>query len=82
LLAAWATKNPDSPIVSLGSDGAYQNPKYTYFELPKRVFEALQTVGLGDAVNKQFILNQIEQAKDFGVTLTAKMGLVHKWKLV
>jgi RHS repeat-associated protein len=75
MVTAWATKNPDSPIVSLGSNGAYQNPRYTYFELPQRAYEALKTVGLEEPVNRQFVLNQIEQGKDFGVTVTGKMGL-------
>jgi hypothetical protein len=77
-LTYWATQNPDSPFVSLGSNGAYQKIGnfwgYTYFDLGK-AYDFLVDIGmrqLAEDVNSQFTANQIEEAKTFLVTVTTE----------
>jgi hypothetical protein len=75
-----ATQNPSSGVVSLGSNGYYQMPGYTYFELPAKAWDALAKAGTPyvEAVNRQFMNTQMSLGKEFGITLNpafaGKMG--------
>ena len=75
-LTQLATNNPESQIVSLGSNGAYQEVGdtfgYTYFKLPSIVYNTLDKLGMANDVNAQFITNQMQQAKTFVVTITSE----------
>ena len=74
-LAQVATYNPESDIVSLGRYPYYLDKGieegYTYFNLPGNSYQILQNAGeeFVEAVNRQFMYNQMEAAKDFGFSL-------------
>lgn len=78
-LADAATKNPDAKVVSLGSDGVYQKPGHTYFELPMDVWNALGDKGK-ELVNGRFMYNQMDAGKsfvfDFGINRPGKGALM------
>ncbi len=59
-----ATQNPNANVVSLGSNGLYQKPGHTYFELPNNVWDALGPKGQ-EAINSQFMYDQMNAAKPF-----------------
>jgi hypothetical protein len=70
-IANTATQNPTARAVSLGSNGFYQKPGFTYFELPGKAWDTLYAAGTKyvEAVNKQFLYNQMNQGKEFGFTI-------------
>lgn len=81
ILANWFTRNPNSPIVSLGNwaEGKGYTRigdifNYTYFDMGKKAGDFLERIGLASDVNNRFIMNQIAQAKTFNVTQIGKLG--------
>ena len=72
IITNFATHNPDSSTVSIGSNDIYQSigeiKGFTFFDLPEKIFGALDNLGVAQDVNSNFIANQIEQGKDFVVT--------------
>ena len=76
-LAKWLankfTQNPSADIVSIGNNPAYQQSGYTYFKVPNCFWKVFpETV---NGANDQFMFMQVDQAKDFGVIITSKVGL-------
>jgi hypothetical protein len=80
-LYAWAarlfTRNPNAQTVSLGSfdplkmNGYIEVAKakgYTYFQMNQILYKGLNAIGLAKPINEGFMLNQINQSKDFFVT--------------
>jgi hypothetical protein len=70
-IATSATRNPDSPWVSLGKNGLYQKDGYTYFELPTKAWDLLSKGGTKfvEKVNGEFMYKQMEAAKSFSISL-------------
>jgi len=66
--AQLATQNPDGTYTIIGGYPKYEAYAkangYTYFSLGD-AYRPLNALGLAEPINKQFILNQIAQAKDF-----------------
>ena len=74
-LTELATQNPSAGVVSLGSYELYRRPGYTYFDLPGNSYSILQNGGdeFVDAVNEQFMVNQIGFRKPFEIRLINPM---------
>ena len=69
--ANYFTNNPDAARVSIGNYPAYIKDGYTYFSGNNVIYKALDTIGLAQPMNKQFMLTQIEQAKPMDVIITS-----------
>jgi len=76
-IANTATQNSKSPVVSLGSNGLYQRPGFTFFQLPDKTWSSLSSTGTKyvEAVNNQFINSQMNQGKEFGFTIDPVSGI-------
>jgi hypothetical protein len=71
-VVASATINEGASVVSIGSNGLYQQAGRTYFQ--SDIYNALKSVGLANVVNKAVIANQVAQEKPF--TLSLRDGMM------
>jgi len=74
LLVNYATINAEAGMLSIGSVGRYEKSGYTYFQLPDKIYNALDKIGYGDytaakLINRQVVANQIAQDKPAIMTL-------------
>jgi hypothetical protein len=73
-IARYATNNFAKDTVSIGNNGAYQRPGYTYFELPDDAWQRLDAMGETDNINLKFMSQQAALEKDFDGVLTGEAG--------
>ena len=69
-LVRYATIGAEAEMASIGSNGLYQKPGFTYFEIkPDTLYNALEKIKLSKLLNISVINNIVTKEKDVVVSL-------------